>query len=901
MVLRRKSVIFFTFLFFVGFSACVSKKKKNKPLSFTERAYQNMTAHYNGYFNANEIYKESYHSLYNTYQDNYNQILPLYPTVATDQHKTVEGDMKTATDKLAHVVKRKRRSDWTDDAYLLFGKCKFLEKDYETAEEAFEYLYAEYNLKALEIKKKGKKRKKKRNKKRSAKDKKEEKPEKYVFSKRPAFEEGRIWLAKTYIERERYDDAEILLISMKNDPKTHKDNFDNIEEVLAYNQLKQKNYDAAIPLLKNTYELSKRRKNKVRYAYIIAQLLQQSGQNEEAMAYFKKALKHSPKYDMEFNARLSMITNAWVSGKESGQNTIKSLNKMLKDSKNKEYKDRIYYTLAQVQLKNKNKKEAIASLQKSLEFNTNNPAQKAESYLLLADLHYDAEDYVEAKSNYDQALLSLSKTDDRLERVKKLSENLEDIAKNIQIITLQDSLLAIHDMSPSEKRMLAAQLIQKQKEEEAAKATAKAETQGATSSTNALGAAKSRFFAYNDRALKRGKKSFEKRWGTRTLTDNWRRSARKDADNITEESTPDEIAENLTEEEVQEVFKDVPSSTAEVLQAKHKVQTALFHLGTAYRDKIANNEKSVSTLEELLKRFPKTENKLETYYNLYLAYTELNNKTKAKYYYNQIVSEFPNTTYARVLNDPNYINELNNKQKEVSNVYHQAYASFKKRDYQTALNILQQADAKFGKLNSMKPKYALLMAMCTGSIGGKEAYKKAIKDVVAKYADSDEGKKAKEILRYLNGETVLPAPTPKEEETAPKKKDKKKDKPNNSKTDFVKEFDKGHYLIAILADGTPLRSTKDAVNKYNRKAFKGKPYRANSIYLKSGNKSPLVIVRRFKNKEEAMVYYHKATSDKFLGKGVEAEVVVISQGNYRKMLRAKDAESYVPFFKQHYK
>lgn len=903
--MRRYTTSLLILLLFVGFSSCVSKKKKNAKLSLAKRTYHNLTSHYNGYFNAKELYKQSLSTLEDGYQDNYNQILELYPHVATDQEKSVDSDLETAIQKVSVVVKLHRKGDWTDDCYMLLGQCRYMQKDYEGAQEAFEYLAAEYNLKALELKKQGgkkKKRKKKKKKSSKGKDKEVEKPEKYPFEKRPAYENGYVWLAKTYIEREMYDDAELIISTMKNDPKTHKDMQDDMAEVLAYSDLKQKNYDAAVEHLQEAFDLSKRKKKRARYAYIIAQIHQKSGRGSDAVAYFEKVLKNGPKYDMEFNARLSMITNAWLSGKESASSIVKTLNRLLKDSKNKEYKDRIYYTLAQVHLKEGDKGAAISALRKSLDNNQNNKAQKAESYLLLGDLYYDAEEYVNAKSYFDSTLITLNTTDERLDRVQRMSSNLEEIAKNIQIIYLQDSLLAINDMSPEAKRKLAAKLL-KEKEKEAKKA-ASSKINPITSAgvTNTLGASKSNFFAYNDRSVKRGKKNFEKRWGSRTLEDDWRRSLKKGGSIINEESTPEEIAENLSEEDIEDIFKDVPTTPEAIAKSNDQIRVAMFRLGTLFRDKIQNYSKSVETLEELLSRYPETSDKLDAYYNLYLAYTDLDNKVRAKYYYDKIVKEFPNTTYARVLTDPNFLNEAQAKEKEISDYYDQTYSFFKKSQYDKAFTMANDVDKKFDKRNNnLRPKFALLAAMCSGSINGKEAYVKALKEVVAKYPKTDEESRAKEILRYLESGKISSANPKSDSNPATPGKDSDSTA-SASQGEFKMDDNKSHYFIASLSSGEDLKGAKDAVNAYNSDNFASKAYRANSIYLQSGNKTPLIVVRRFRNRADAMSYYNKVVADKtaFLGEGVSAEMFVIAQTNYRTILKSKSVNDYIPFFKENY-
>ncbi len=916
----KRYIIALVVLVFLGLSTdCLAQKKKKQKdqMSLPGRVYHNLTAHYNGYFNAKELYDKSEESLADSHQDNYNQVLEMYKYVPADA-KAVDNDMETAIQKVSVVIRLHRKSDWTDDAYLLLGQCRYLQKDYEGAQEAFEYLAAEYNLKALEQKKLKRKSKKgqqkakaKAKKKRQQMKKKgiEEKPEKYPLETRPAYEDGQIWLARTMIERGLYDEAELLMTRMKNDLKTHKDMADEIAEVNAYNWLKQGEYEKAIQPLEEALELTKTRKKKVRFSYILAQIYQQGGQDEKAYAYFNKVLKLGPTYDMEFNARLNMVTSSWLAGKESSEDVLRSLKRMLKDSKNKEYKDRIYFTMAKVHLKDKSNPEAIAALQKSLQFSSGNQAQKAESYLLLGDLYYGTEEYVLSKNYFDSTLLTMNETDVRKDRVQRMSSNLTDIAKNIEIISLQDSLLAINDMTPGQKRKLAAKLI-KEKEDKLKSQQSAALANAAASgggSTNLLGASKSLFFAYNDRSAKRGKKAFEKKWGARSLEDDWRRSVKNGGFNNEEEEVSDEkFAETLSDEQVAEVFAAVPDTPEKITAANEKIRVAMFSLGTLFRDKIQNNDKSIETLEELLKRYPDTSDKLDAYYNLYLAYTEKGNKKRAKYYYDKIVKEFPNTTYARALEDPNFLKETQEKEKEVVRYYDATYALFEKGDYEQALKKAKDSDSKFGVKNKLKPKFSLLSALCVGSIDGKEAYIKALKEVIAKYPDTPEQMKAKEILRLLQGGKPVASVPPKSGDTAsdgPKDTDNKDNPPKDGKSgNFSTADDKSHYFMMVLKDGNQLKEAKNVVNAYNSKNFSIKNLRANSIFLGTTEKTPIIIVRRFRNKDDAMSYYEQAVAQpaEILGEGVEADFCVVAQANYREILKLKGMGDYMDFFRDNY-
>lgn len=969
-------------------SACTTQKKRGD-LTKMQKFYHNTTSEYNGYFNANILYEESKLKLDEQVSDNYNKILPVYKYTQADNPKEVQGDLDEAIKKVSIVVSLHRQSDWTDDCYLLMGKSMFLKQDYESAQEALEYLVAEYNPDAIAKKKsrkikkaikkedkssKGKKKKKKevekkkkdrkkdiekkkKNRKKEIKAKKkarakgkkvptkpkvskeekdrlakaeaekkkaeadaaekkaeeealaeaeaEKSKQNYFLKHRPCYQEGVLWLAKTYVERDDYIRAEFLFQELAEDPNTFKDIKEQLAPAMAYFYLEQKKYDEAVNPLNQAIEYTKDKNDKGRYAFILAQIHQNAGRNTEALASFEKAKKYSNDYGMEFSSKLNVLKNSWAAGRLSNEQVQKDLEKMLKESKNSDYKDQIYFVLADIALKGGDKPKGIEYLAQSIEFSAGNQSQKGESHLLLANLYYENAEYVDAKSNYDAALSSLSKNDERYQEISSRAKGLTDIVKNIEIIALQDSLLKVSEMSPEERRKLAAEI--KKTEAEAKLASAKAANKLPNNGKNnrstvplgnnvavGVGGSKSNFFAYNEKALKKGKRDFERVWPGRTIAeDNWRRSNRP---NI---SINDEIAdvtayeETLTEEEISKMLAGVPSSDAEKQKANDKVMSALFQLGSLYRDRLKNNEKAVETLELLNQRYSGKIHELESWYFLYLAHGDLGNNTKKREYFDKIMEKHGNTVYARVLKDPDYLSKTENKESKINDYYNETYAMFTSSKYTEVKERIGKVNKLFGGNNSHQPRFALLDAMSTGALkegGGKEVYVKKLKELIGKYPNTDEEKRAKEILRLLGDRSVIQGG----------KLDK--EKMENLNKVFRVEEDKVHYGIVVFDDKVDLNKVKANISDYNRKNHKLDRLRISNIYLGSDTNRPVIIIRKFKDKKLAMKYYNGVVSDlkDFMSVKTGFDLFVVNQYNYRQVLRNKSVEEYRLFFAENY-
>jgi hypothetical protein len=716
------------------------------------------------------------------------------------------------------------------------------------------------------------------------------KPDNYFLRHRPCYQEGVVWYARTLAERQSYSDAELLLNKIDRDPKTFKDIRALSATARAHLYLKQKNYEAAIPALENALSLSKRKKEKVRLAYILAQVYQEKGNNAQAYQMFDKVLKYNPSYEMEFNARLSIALN---DDKSTSDELAAKLLRMGKDAKNAEYGGQIYFTLAQIALKKNDKPKCIEYLQSSLAAPARNPQQKAEAYYMMANLAYESENYIVAKAYYDSASTTFAVNDARKGNASLYATNLLDVARNISIINLQDSLLRISAMTEKEKREVAVRIKKAQLAASQPKFGSATASGGKISDIDLAEAAKqSRFFGYDRENVKRGKKEFEKKWGTdRKNEDNWNRSARRSNGDFSKAVSDEVAASELSKKEVTELLKEVPKTDDEKYAASDKIDEAMFQLGTLYHDKLKNDKKCIEALDKHLSRFPKTKHELEDFYYLYMAYDGLKNAVKAKEYYDKIQEKFPNSSYARILKNSGDLKEKD--EQTVEAYYSTTYALFKGEKVKEAQERIPLVATKYGVNNPLNAKFALLSAMCVGRLKGREAYVAALKEVIAKYPDTPEDKRAQEILRILEfGGPISEAPKTPSVDSAGTE---------DLSTRFVPSDDKLHYVIVILSKNVDIEDAKIGVSDFNGKYFRTENLNISSIFLSTETEIGVLVVRKFKDKATSLVYTEGVEKNKkdFL-KG-EYEVFSVSQDNYREILRQKVVEHYRKFYNRTYK
>lgn len=720
-----------------------------------------------------------------------------------------------------------------------------------------------------------------------------------LFVHESAIQDLSYWLARAHISREKFTDAERVLGKLARDGKTFKEVRRKLPAAYADLYIKKGDLEAAIPFLKDAVALSKRKEEKAHYAFILAQLQQRTGDTPGAYASFRRVVKLKPDFEMAFNAELQLATTAYRAGQAQAANTLKELRRMSKEEKYDEYRDQIFYQMAEIAFESGDRPGGIEYLQESLAANQGNQTQAAKGYLRLGNLYFEDESYVLANNYFDSTLQVLPKEDPRYEEIDAYARNLKPIAENLQAIAYQDSLLRIASLSPEAQRDLALQMDQDRRQREldaAIKASREAENAPKTARPTArrggaAGQPASTFFAYDDKALRRSKKAFERTWGNRSLIDNWRTTDASESAAVLREA--EEVVESgvASEEDLTKILADVPNSEAAKDASNKIIETALLSLGRQYREKLEKPARAAEALEEMMRRFPQSDNTAEALYLLGLAYDEMGETAKARAARERLKKEFPDSKYAKSLLDPAFLDAAKNAEKKLITYYDATYDLFESGDAKGAKQRLDQVPTEFGEDNSLQSRFALLNSMVVGKLDGKEPYVAELKKVVSKYPKSEEATRAKEILRLL-GERVAGTALDKAANTGGPQ----------SNSNFTMTPDKSHYFLAALPKEAAMSKCKAAVADYNAEYHRLEKLVIGNVYmLAEGQQTPVIVIRRFKTQEEGMAYYLDVTSkSKEFMNGVEFTPLIISQGNYREVLRSKAFEEYQQFFAENY-
>lgn len=764
-----------TYLFFALFllSACA---KQNA--SIVKQTYQDLTSHYNGYFNANESYKLHVKALKKNKKEDYDDLLPIYAYGSIEEIKTQGSALNESIAKArlsiqTHQEKSKSKnylsnqdnsiSNWSDDAFLLIGKSYYMQGQMDSAISCFRYITANFD-EAVDGRSKKKIKKQRNNKKLKAKAKKQEdkliekelkgkdvRPSKKFSVHESAKSEALVWLANAYVSNQQYGEAEAILTYIRSD-QTFLKNYDKeVEKTNAYLFLSQGNYSGAIPFVQATIAFYKKQNNKARLQFILAQLYEKNQDKTNAAILYKQSMKANENFEMIFYAKLKLIQMG--RGNESlSKETEKLIAKMSKDNKNKDYFDQLYYERALIALANNEREDAKDYLNKSIKLSTINTSQKGISLIKLAEINYDEENYPLAQAYYDSSLSFIEKSYPFYDLVNSRSSVLTDLIGSLETIKMNDSLLLLAQLSPKDLEAVLYKKAVDEVDEEIKREGRNQQTNLVASSATSEKTDKNSWYFYSEASRNSGYKKFKQTWGEIELSDNWRRSDKRSESSVDgeeEAATKDQYFARI-DTKYNDMLSAVPNSDIGKNRLKTEIISGYYNAAIIYKIGLENLPKSLEMFEALNTKFPKNSYEPEVLYQLYLIHDDLNNKAQSNKAKNDLLSNYPDSKFSSFIKHPEKIAELDPKQAS-EKYYIQTYADYESENFDEAILKCEKANELYSN-NALQAKFDLLKAMC---IGGKKLYEPfitALEYVVSEHKATEEQQSAQEILAYLRGE-----------------------------------------------------------------------------------------------------------------------------------------------------
>nr|WP_317045950.1 MULTISPECIES: tetratricopeptide repeat protein [Algoriphagus] len=856
--------------------ACSSERD-----TFTNRAFHNLTSHYNAYYLADVKIQEVLDENQQNYKEDYTQILPVFIPLDSGVIQSSKEKLESARELASKAIEWHRISKWVDDSYFLLGKIDYMQANFDDAKNALKYVNVESKDADLR-------------------------------------HQVLIALLRLYVDLGEIENANFTIDYLSKEEKISDENRYDLYRTLAYYYEKRNDQNGVIGSLDRAIEYAKNNKEASRIYFILAQRYQREGLDNLAYDFYRKALEGNPPYERAFYSQLFAQQVAELNASKDLRKVRNYYESLYDDPKNKELKDVVVYERALFEEKQGDLPLTVDLLHQAAKEPGSNPRLKGYIYQKLAEIHLEEYvDYRATKYYLDSALTFIKPTDPAASSIASQKEVLDQFVFHVERIQSNDSLVRLSGMSEEEQRLIAEQFIQREEERLLAEARAKEEPKNSGIFDNLLAFADrgtgSSFYFDNAVAMQQGAIEFRRVWGTRPLQDNWRRSA------ATFQSTPEtEIEEKvdstaISEEnnplaqlpDLESLLAQIPKTEEDIAQLNDELEESYFELGKLQYFDLEEIEASVDNLETVVREYPSSSRKPEAYYLLYLAQKDLNGNFQQ--YVSRLNREYPESQYTFSVNNPDAASG-NLAYLASSENYEQAYNLYYAGNWRQARTIIQQTLEEY-PLTRNTERLLLLDIMVTGKIESKDRFRSRLESYIENSQDESLVHLARNMLKPLLTAEELAALNPVDSTAldsaaqAMAMEDSTVVKPDLTDSPFKVNDSQTHIMVLVMSPelAEESQSLIGDLENFHAKTFSNSRLRTGNMNMNQEN--AIFIISPFNNADKAKEYYdifmEKFESDN-LTEQIKENSFFISIENFQTLNRSKNIEEYRAFFKATY-
>lgn len=741
--------------------ACSTKRD-----NYINRKWHSTNTKYNVLYNGNLAMQKGIADVKATYSDDFWDLLPLeriqvMPTEQKEGEVTKNTNFERAETKATKAIQKHsmniggyEKNNQIDESYLMLGKSRYYENRFLPAMEAFNYIL-------------------------------------YKYPTSNNVYQAQVWREKVNLKLENEQLAiKNLNKTLKGQKVTGQDLAD-VHSVLAQAFIKKNVLDSAIVSVKIAKKETKLNEEKARYTFILGQLYEKLNYSDSAYVAFQEVIDMKRKSPRSYTI-YSHLKQSSQFDFEKGDTLAfhKKLDKLLENIENKSFRDVIYHQKAIFYDKKGKDNLAFLYYNKSIKNSSSDKYLAALNYRNISEIYYRKQNFHYVKKYLDSTLLRLPEKNSEVKSTKKRLEIITDVVKYQDIISNSDSIFNISKMSNSEKVNFFQNHIIKLKISDSIAAIKKADnialseqnqksdvfpgdsfndnsdnkdikSVGEISKTKNpvleqdlikppvnSGGLQSNFYFYNAVTVAQGKLNFKKKWGDIKYGDNWKsipESNQNQTQNVSEEEIEEETEEETEEVGLESKYKpsfyidQLPKDTKVLDSLNIEANYARFQLGAIFKEKLKENKLAITSFEDILVNTPESKLVLPTYYNLFQLYGDLNNE-KALVYKQKILSEYPESRYASVIN-----NTAINADITANSEFNMLYTKVENGWYREA-NLEIDALLKKYDGDELNAKFDILKAKISARLYGLTAYKEALQKIVKNYPKAVETKKIESIL-----------------------------------------------------------------------------------------------------------------------------------------------------------
>lgn len=817
-----------------------------------------------------------------SFKEDYNKILPIYYPVTAKSKTTITPMIEDIIKKASIPIQRHKNSRWIEESYILIARARYFKQDYSNAIDTYKYINT-------------------------------------VSKNDRDRHAALIQLLLTFIADNQINNATAVVDYLNKERITGR-NRAPFFKAKAYYFFIRGDYPRSILNLRRAEYFTWNGDEKARLHFIIAQLYQETGKPNAAYVHYKLCLRQNPPYELGFYAKLYMAQNLEQERAQDAKKIQRNFRKLLKDRKNLEYRDKIYYEMARFELKREQVPAAMQYLRKSLDISSN-PIQKGYSYLLCGKVSYDKlREFEQAKYYYDSAVNTLDNGLPEYPDILKRQKILDEFVTQLKIIRKEDSVLALSKMDTTSLNDLIARKIaeeqkkarkldlQRQKQAKAERAVSTTAPLLPTSGGQGTGG----FYFSDPGQIARGKSEFTQRWGNRPLEDNWRRSnkekvfASQESGNSNEDSENFEEGQELSDNETKgiqktdmdklaasirkQILKDIPRDETALEESQNRLKKALYTIGKIYDQKLKEPDNAITRFEELLTRFPDYEKEDEVMYYLFLLY-QRKGSPRSEHYKRELMRKYKNSAYTMRAINPNYTEESKAINDVVRRVYREAYELHQGGYYQKSDSLALHTLTTY-PINDYKDKLTLLRILNTAKLRGPVAYKSELETFLVDFRNSELHAYAKDLIRLCDEYM--------EAQISGKGRSKVSNEVKQGPYKLL-PVDMHFVIVAYSNKSLSVAAQINEIARFNDRNMSSDKLEINQFIL--NDIYTMVVIKPFTGKEPSLRYLNMIkTLESPLKTLKDSDYVAfcIAEENFFTLFKLKRIDEYLEFFKSSY-
>jgi hypothetical protein len=240
-----------------------------------------------------------------------------------------------------------------------------------------------------------------------------------------------------------------------------------------------------------------------------------------------------------------------------------------------------------------------------------------------------------------------------------------------------------------------------------------------------------------------------------------------------------------------------------------------------------------------------------------------------------------------LLNNPNYIQELEAEEQRVVHRYEQVYNAYTDEDYAEVITRSDSAIREF-EGDRLIPKFKYIKALSVGALRGKEEMKVELDSLIAQHPGTEESQQAQEIIDYM----YVAFPVIREADEVKEAEE--------IYTSYDPEQE--HYYLLALRSGEDVNQVSFNLLNYNLDHFNQYALEIERVDMKDGYN--ILAVQPFNNADAALRYMKVIRENQAeILPGIDPSryrMMVISKDNFTVLNENKAFNPYNLFFQNHY-